>query len=270
MYLGDDGRWKFDAPHGQMEHVDGRWRTVASVASPPVAETIPSDLTTSADDAAAAAASRAQRERETAAAAAQARQRGTTATGGVGSAQQVLRSAIQANADRAWQAEERRLRELGRVDDLFQDRAKFYDDVFSAVHSAGKAHLDEALRARARQDRFSLATRSLLGGSADVESERRRGQDYDDALTNVKSLARGRQQAAKAHDSALKSSLKQGVLQGSGLPSAEATRPRLASATDFGSLDEKALGGLVGSLGDTLMSGRTYTSRATGPAALVR
>ena len=192
----------------------------------------------------------------------------TTGGGGGGytAAQNILSSYVRQQADRAWQAEERRLRELGRVDDLFRDRDAFYAKIGQSILDQGKAKLGEWLRNRARQDRFSLAARNLIGGSADIEAENRRTRERDDALTNVQSAARSRQQAAKAHDSALKSSLKQGVLQGSRFTGADAAaaRPRLAQKTSYDQLDANSFNQLFSSLGDALMAGRTGVQQPTG------
>ena len=223
----------------------------------------PSDETMSAEDLARQAALEDQQK------SANQRQNRWWDTGGGGqtSAQQILSSYVQSQADRAWQAEERRLRELGRVDDLFSTREKFYEDIGKSILDQGKARLGELLADRTRRDKFGLASRSLLGGSADIEAENRRVRDKDDVLTNVQSLARGRQQAAKAHDSALKQSLRQNVMHGGRYTGHAAARPKLAQKSDLTSVDQRSWDSLFDSLGSALMSGRTGVQQ---PGARIR
>lgn len=150
------------------------------------------------------------------------------------------------DAERARQAEIKS--GTGRVNAAFDapERMKQYEDYLNAIRTQ---YMDDATRQKTiadRRSKFALARNGLTGGSADVDTRRRLGEEFSTGVLRSEQLAQGSASQLRAQDEGARNQLLQ-MIQG-GLDSTTAAQ-RAGSALQQSAQQMKA-GALTDSLGD--------------------
>jgi len=122
-------------------------------------------------------------------------------------------------------------------------RQQQYSDFLNAVRTNYTNDANRQQAVTARQTKFAAARNGLTGGSADVDAQRRLGEEYSAGLVNAESKAQGALAGLKAQDNTARLNLTQLAASGLDVTSAaQQANAQLQQAADAAASSSTANG----------------------------